>query len=228
MSQHPIYAAVCIEREHIEEKYPWAHTVGAYAGSPPAGDALHPHREDEFMRHIRLWEDTPAIEIGTVVAQLCAYNGVEPEQYPGRVIAALLAEESLTIAGGLVFRRGGEVLLRPGCCCGLETWRGWRHLLEGGESPWLGHDPWPSAAPAGPEHFLLKADQKDAGFTLTRRELEAIVAAAERDLRRFVHRLRDWASAVAPRRAWELASAVSRHLKIGEVLEPPAGAGRPR
>ncbi|WP_156313234.1 hypothetical protein [Micromonospora sp. HK10] len=36
----------------------------------------------------------------------------------------------------------------PGCCAGLEDWREWTSVLDGGQ-PWLGHDPGPEVEVRG-------------------------------------------------------------------------------
>ena len=95
-------------------------------------------------------------EIAALVWQLAAYNRVR-EDAPDAAgvesmavwVDAIVAEDSLILPGGIgVFESEGRSIL-PGCCTGLEGWREWFAFAGGGESPWLGHDPWPGLVRSG-------------------------------------------------------------------------------
>ncbi|MEV0111034.1 hypothetical protein AB0H42_32575 [Nocardia sp. NPDC050799] len=82
-------------------------------------------------------------EVGLFVGTLAHRLDVESPGGRDEVVARLLAEEILIVAGGLrLLDMVTGMAVVPGCCAGLEGWRDWGQVLTGG-SPWLGHDPWP-------------------------------------------------------------------------------------
>lgn len=83
-------------------------------------------------------------EVGLFVGALAHHLDVESPSGRDEVVAALLAEEILIVAGGLrLLDTVTGMAVVPGCCAGLEDWRDWGQVLTGG-SPWLGHDPGPA------------------------------------------------------------------------------------
>lgn len=48
--------------------------------------------------------------------------------------------ENFTAYGGFVISHLGDTIY-PSCCGTLNTWREWRAFLNGGATPWFGHDP---------------------------------------------------------------------------------------
>ncbi|MBF4999462.1 hypothetical protein IRT45_20140 [Nocardia sp. BSTN01] len=82
-------------------------------------------------------------EVGLFVGALAHRLDVESPGGRDEVVATLLAEEILIVAGGLrLLDTVTGMVVVPGCCAGLEDWRDWGQVLTGG-SPWLGHDPGP-------------------------------------------------------------------------------------
>ncbi|HEY1179840.1 MAG TPA: hypothetical protein VGF17_27100 [Phytomonospora sp.] len=131
------------------------------------------------------------------------------------VIDGLAAEEKLILPGGLRFRdetTRAEVV--PGCCGGLEDWRDWETVTEGGRV-WLGHDPAPSVERDGETLRLRQDEGSDTVVEFRLAELPALLAGAERDLAGFLAALRAWAGTVtSPARADALAFAVDRDFRI--------------
>ncbi len=73
-------------------------------------------------------------EIGAVMALLIFYNRQKN-------LADIVAAKTLVLPGGIGGYANQELIIIPGCCCGLESWRDWERFLTTGNSPWCGHDP---------------------------------------------------------------------------------------
>jgi hypothetical protein len=88
-------------------------------------------------------------QVGLFVATLAGRIDARLRGGRDEVVDALLAEESLIVAGGLqVCDTDIEVAVMPGCCAGLEDWRDLAQVLIGGSSG-LGHDPGPEVEVLG-------------------------------------------------------------------------------
>ena len=101
----------------------------------------------------------------------------------------------LFIQGGLVATDTDTgVVVVPGCCAGLESWREWWWIVEDGSQPELGHDPTPVIEPVGD---LLRVwqdeDVRDAHVDIPRAALPGLLSDVERDLKAFLGPLRAWA-----------------------------------
>ena len=134
-------------------------------------------------------------DIGLVFAQLVNYNRIE-----GRGIDALQAgiveAESLILPGGLQSSCGDQEI-DPGCCCGLESWREWKQVLEG-RSPWLGHDPAPWVELSGSVVQVWSdgglGEARDAfSIPFERQRFEAELDRAGKELRTFLTLSAAWA-----------------------------------
>jgi len=148
---------------------------------------------------IRLSGGCTEAEVGSVIAQLVKYNLGEPESTAVGLLARVVAAQSLRLPGG-VQACAGEREINPSCCCGLEGWRAWSECLESGPSPWMGHDPAPHIEWAGELVRVWSdggqsavADAVAVGFG--RGRFVAELSRVERDLRAFLPRLAEWASA---------------------------------
>jgi hypothetical protein len=75
--------------------------------------------------------------MGTFFAALCA--GESPDSVDA-FIQMIRDTDQLIACGGFEIA-DCDVQIRPACCSGIEQWREWRSFLEGGTSPWFGHDP---------------------------------------------------------------------------------------
>jgi len=132
-------------------------------------------------------------EVSEVLAAIADYNcGEEDGPAPLR---GLLEGGGVIMAGGLVVRDAESgVVIEPGCCTGLEDWREWQNLADGG-ALWNGHSPgvavrfeddavrmWQDSAPDdGPACVIPLAD------------LTAHLEGVRRDLIGFLQLVRRWA-----------------------------------
>lgn len=138
-----------------------------------------------------------------LVALLCTYNS-PPDKRHGASLDELLALHDVVAPGGLA-AVGGDVFIPPSCCCGLESWREWLRFVDGGEQPWLGHDPSPWVETTGSGYVVWS----DGGLgdapsgelrsvEFTRHELQQAITEAAADLEGFLEPLTSWAQKVAP------------------------------
>ena len=171
--------------------------------------------------------DLSARETGTAVATLADYaarpNGDEPLAGNPRDCLLGLAEAELAVsAGGLRIREpatGAEI--RPGCCCGLEDWREWWVLMDGGE-PWLGHEAARvefsgSCVRLWPAHGYAAASRK-VPVEIRSADLPAMLRAAQEQLAGFLARVEQWAHSYAPELASVLRAKLDRDLGITAPL----------
>src|SRR5262249_29366784 len=156
------------------------------------------------------------LEIGTVVAALCAYNRVlGPEADAEELLREAADAESLILSGGIQTTVGSEVVLAPSCCCGLETWREWIVFAEGGEPPWCGHDPDPQPErPASGDLVLGYADPTARRIQVTPAHLREAMRRVERSLTAFGHSLERWAMTIAPVSGGAFAAAFARAMSV--------------
>ncbi|NBM20745.1 hypothetical protein GUY61_35550, partial [Streptomyces sp. GC420] len=85
-----------------------------------------------------------ARETAAAVALIARYLDEDvPADDPAALVRAVLEAEVLIAPGGVCLRDTGAGTTVPtGWCFGLENWRDWGELAEGG-LPRLGHDPAP-------------------------------------------------------------------------------------
>lgn len=88
---------------------------------------------------IELSGETSDADVVLIVYQLCTYGADAEEPLTSSALVSAFPD---ALPGGLAASEG-EVEIYPGCCCGLEEWTTWMKLIETGDTPWLGHDPWP-------------------------------------------------------------------------------------
>jgi hypothetical protein len=163
---------------------------------------------EDAPSHVRLSADVTAAAIGSVIATLARYNAASEEH------ATASTRESLAVAirkakpllpgGVLAVDDDTRDEIAPGCCAGLEQWRGWVDFLDHGQSPWLGHDPTPYLV-ARDDTIELCCDEGDdpsrTRFSMSRAHYAAQLLQVERDLRSFACATRAWADAVVPEHA---------------------------
>ncbi|MEU4689394.1 hypothetical protein [Actinoplanes sp. NPDC023714] len=149
-------------------------------------------------------------QAGTFVWALAGACG---DGTPEEVIAGLVAEEALIVAGGLrvADSRTGAVVT-PGCCAGLEDWRDWATVLDGG-SPWLGHSPDPAVEVAGDVIRVWQdggaGRRRSARVDIPRADLPVLLDGVQRDLAAFLEVLAGWSGAPALVRAVDDALRIS-------------------
>jgi hypothetical protein len=134
-------------------------------------------------------------DLGLVFAQLVDYNRIAGGDI-GALQSGVLAAERLILPGGLQASLGDQEI-NPSCCCGLEGWREWQRVLDGG-SPWLGHDPAPWVELSGDVVRVWSdgaLDEAPDAFPIAfeRSHFQAELDRAARQLRTFLERSVDWA-----------------------------------
>lgn len=102
-----------------------------------------PHRRGLFST-FRLDGQVTTMDMGSLLASLVTPVLDEPTgRFPGdwdKVVAS-----PVLLPGGMKLTLHGELVIRPGCCCGLEEWPTWRDLARDGGSTWNGHEPFSTA-----------------------------------------------------------------------------------
>ncbi|MER7761838.1 hypothetical protein [Streptomyces sp. NPDC097619] len=193
-----------------------------------AGFALWPVAESEGHALLPLDGTLGAAEVGTAVMCIAACNDVDPEQDGrpprpadplGSFLHGLLTMGDTYAAGGfrVVDTATGTTLL-PGCCSGLEEWRGWLDVVDGGGATCFGHDPSPLVERLGKTvRLTVDADTEDSAvIELSVPELRRLLAAAERDLTDFLLAAARWAAAHLPDHAADVTAALARALDLPE------------
>ncbi|MFJ9778733.1 hypothetical protein ACIRSS_04065 [Amycolatopsis sp. NPDC101161] len=111
-----------------------------------AGFTLWPTTAPAGRSLIRVSAGMSVLDVGTVMAVLHSRCSDAAAAHPDDVVAALRAiveTDCLIASGGLLARETQTgVVIPPSCCCGLESWREWTAVPDGGQ-PWLGHSPAP-------------------------------------------------------------------------------------
>lgn len=145
--------------------------------------------------HVELSGSMTQDEFGTALAAIAEY-AVRGEVEPGpEALRALLAQEMVVMAGGLLVRDTGTgVRIVPGCCAGLESWRDWALFLDG-EVPWLGHSPSPGVElTAGAVRLWQDEDRPELpSCEIPLVDLGGHLQRVRRDLTGFLWLVRAWA-----------------------------------
>lgn len=96
------------------------------------------------------------------------------------------------LAGGVLIKMR-DVVIEPGCCCGLEDWIGLKGLSRGSLTPWMGHDPAPWFDTSGPKAVLHSDEGEDNDtIAIDYADLERGVRQVARELTGFLHALTAW------------------------------------
>ncbi|MGW6706340.1 hypothetical protein ACWGDE_15800 [Streptomyces sp. NPDC054956] len=110
-----------------------------------------------------------------------------------RASGGLADAECLIAPGGLLLSDPATgVVVPPGCCFGLESWRDWESLARGQSPDWLGHDP-------GTEVAFLPGDRirvrvigpRTKALELRREEVKPLLAGVREGLLGFLDRVAD-------------------------------------
>jgi len=193
-----------------------------------------PVAETEPFGYLPLGGGLSEAEVGTAMMRVVGYNTVGPDPEEGfapppadplgAFLHGTLTSEFLIVGGGLrVVDESTDVTLPPGCCCGLEDWREWWEVVDGGaDRPWLGHDPQPIAERFGDTvRLTLDSGSRDSPtIELPAAELGHLLLGVERDLADFVALAARWASRHLPDHTVPIAAALSRLLDLPPT-DPP-------
>ncbi|MFC7328003.1 hypothetical protein [Marinactinospora rubrisoli] len=191
----------------------------------PAEDAPWPTASRPADGFLRPRAGMPAAEVGLAVYRLAEGTGPgDPfTAGPRSAVVALLETDRLAVPGGIeVVDRVSGVRVRPGCCCGLEDWREWLTVPDGGE-PWLGHGPGPRVERAGDDVRIWpdagRGESPAGGHVRLRSAaVRRLLRAVHADLCGFRLAVRTWAADVVPDLADALTNRIDRDLRIGPRL----------
>ena len=153
---------------------------------------------DKSMRFWPISRSSTDAEVGLVVARLAEEMQVESSNDATRILHELLKCDRWQAEGGLAIAVGDEVVITPGCCSGLEDWRGWWLPLTKRISPDLGHDPAPWTEFLNDETIRIWEDggneREHCGLCvdLTAEQLKLRINAAHHNLHDFLQRLDQW------------------------------------
>ncbi|MEU8542378.1 hypothetical protein AB0C52_20725 [Streptomyces sp. NPDC048717] len=198
--------------------------------SAPDGFDLWPVADVGSAAFLPLSGGLSTAEVGTAVMRIVSCNDIDPDgdRLPrpadplGSFLHGLLTFDKPFAAGGLgVTDESTGVTFMPGCCDGLEDWRDWHRLVEGGGLLGFGHDPVsPVAERFGDTvRLTVNAEQSNSpAIELPVTELRHLLATAERDLTDFLALAADWAHRHLPCHQAPVTAALAR------VLDLPAPA----
>ncbi|MFF7603349.1 tetraspanin family protein [Streptomyces mirabilis] len=174
------------------------------------------------------------LEVGSALAMLTDYNSRSsdddrPLTDASEVIRRLLETDKVIAPGGLrVHNTRTNVTVRSGCCCGLEDWREWLDVADGG-TLWLGHDPSPRFERAN-EVVQLWPDAADAQETPSGQPIEIMVGdlpgilhTVQERLQGFLSLTKQWATRHVPTLAEALAARLDEDLAISAPLPGTSG-----
>ncbi|MEU6674280.1 hypothetical protein [Streptomyces sp. NPDC046925] len=188
--------------------------------------ALWPVAEPPAGSLLPLSGDLSPHELGTAMAVLTSYNkgrrergAADPENCVEQV-RRLVTTECVVAPGGLRLRDTATgVTALPGCCNGLENWRDWLELLDGGE-PWLGHDPTPGMEHVGATVRLWPDgdDRQGLPISLPLAQLPLLLESVQEQLVAFLASVEAWATQYAPPLATAMVAKLGEDLAISAPL----------
>ncbi|TXS74329.1 hypothetical protein EAO69_14365 [Streptomyces sp. me109] len=178
------------------------------------------------------------LEVGSAMAMLAGYNSWtsdddRPVRDAGEAIRRMLSTDKVVAPGGLrLHDTRTNVTVPPGCCCGLEDWREWLDVANGG-TPWLGHGPSPRL-----EHddrvVRLWPDGADAQETPSGQSIEIVVddlpgilQTVYEELQGFLSVTKEWAHRQVPALTEDLAARLDEGLAISAPLTGCSGQHAP-
>ncbi|MFE5586172.1 hypothetical protein [Kitasatospora sp. NPDC056531] len=199
----------------------------------PDGFDLWPVAEVVPFGFLPLSGELSPAEVGTAMMRIAGCNDIDPDgDRPPRpsdpldsFLHGLLTFENLFAAGGLrVTDDSTGTTFLPGCCDGLEDWRDWHRLVDGGGMLGFGHDPVSPVAErfGGTVRLTVNAEQSDSPvIELSVVELRHLLAGAERDLADFLALAADWVFQHLPGHWASVTAALARVLDLPAPALPP-------
>ncbi|WP_406145395.1 hypothetical protein [Streptomyces anulatus] len=203
----------------------------------PDDFSLWPVVEGASSRFTELSGNLTSAEVGTALMLIARCNDIDPDPGTGddrpprpadplaSFLHGLLTFDDLIASGGLrVVDTSTGVTLLPGCCSGLEDWRGMYAVLDGTGSPFLGHDPDPVVDRSGESvRLVVDFERSDSPvIELSAVELRRLLDRVGRDLADFLALASDWVRRHLPDHAEPVIGALVR------VLAVPANGGTQR
>ncbi|MEV5581209.1 hypothetical protein AB0L39_21930 [Streptomyces parvus] len=197
----------------------------------PADFALWPVAEGKPFTHMVLDGRLTSAEIGTALMLIAGCNDIDPDPAAGddrpprpadplaSFLHGLLTFDGLFAAGGLrVEDTSTGVTLLPGCCSGLEDWRGMYAAIDGTGSAYLGHDPDPvvELADSGDSvRLVVDIERSDSPvIEVSAVELRRLLDGVGRDLAGFLALAAGWARRNLPDHAEPVIDALIRVLAV--------------
>ncbi|MEV7656338.1 hypothetical protein AB0O39_19430 [Streptomyces anulatus] len=195
----------------------------------PDDFSLWPVAEGASSRFTALSGHLTSAEVGTALMLIARCNDIDPDPDVGddrpprpadplaSFLHGLLTFDDLFASGGLrVMDTSTGVTLLPGCCGGLEDWRGMYAVLDGGASPFLGHDPDPVVGRSGDSfRLVVDVEQSDSPvIELSADELRRLLDGVGRDLADFLALASDWVRRHLPDHAEPVIGALVRVLAV--------------
>ncbi|MFH9199827.1 hypothetical protein ACH4KO_35530 [Streptomyces anulatus] len=202
----------------------------------PDDFSLWPVAEGVSSRFTALSGNLTSAEVGTALMLIARCNDIDPDPGAGddrpprpadplaSFLHGLLTFDNLFAAGGLRVVDGSTgVTLLPGCCNGLEDWRGMYAVLDGTGWAYLGHDPDPVVERSGDTvRLVVDAEQSDSPvIELSAVELRRLLDGVGRDLADFLALASDWVRRHLPDHAEPVIGALVRVLAV-----PASGSTR--
>ncbi|ATE58181.1 hypothetical protein CNX65_14995 [Actinosynnema pretiosum] len=173
----------------------------------------------------RLAGGLPRARVGTILKRIAECNDQDPDgdrpPRPGEPVASLLhgllTYESPYAQGGLLVEDSATgVVFAPGCCSGIDEWRGWCDVLDGRGDAFFGHDPDARVSLDGDVvRLTLDAEAADSPvIDVPVAELGALLAGVERDLADFSAQAGRWTKDHLPAHAPRVNAALARLLDV--------------
>jgi hypothetical protein len=190
---------------------------------PSPGFDLWPTHRPESARWLPLSGELTPADVGTAMMRIADYNDTDPDDAArpddalDSFLHGLLTVDRPIVAGGLrVVDESIGTTFIPGCCAGLEDWRDWHQVIDGGAVDFLGHDPSPTVERFGGEvRLTVDTDQSDSPvIELPVSELSRLLAGVERDLTDFYALVVRWAPEHLPGREAAVTAAIARVLDL--------------
>ncbi|MEJ8302732.1 hypothetical protein [Saccharibacillus sacchari] len=154
-------------------------------------------------------------EVELFLYTLLGASQLELRPTPDEMLGAFMEldeEDGITLSGGIAFYQDENRRIMPGCCAGVEQIPEIIEDVANRQSPWLGHDPWPTIAYEGDQAYIwpdhISATEKPIVYPYE--ELLQSVYRCATELEGFIDGpLYTWLVARTP----DLAGAVSERLK---------------
>ena len=178
-------------------------------------------KSDDYLSFIRLYAGISDEELGAVMYIACSYNSrSENELIKESAVETLqtfISEEDFVMPGGLAFKKNDELIITPGCCCGLEEWNTWFEVPNGETSIWNGHDLITEIEIENEqirvyEYAENEIEKSSIEFSVS--EMTELLLNAEKDLKDFLVRLAQWTNKIEPSLEKQVVNHFAKNMNI--------------